>query len=251
MVSLYNNCRSLWLSLPSGGDRVECPFCQRDFRKLLPYGLDAPVFIEKHIVGGGYRLNAQCPRCYSLDRERFLYLFLRDRGILFDKNKASGWRVLHFAPESNLQKILESCVHLDYINADMNSPKAMTRMDMTCIGFQDNTFNIIICAHVLEHISDDIKAMSELYRVLKPGGWAVLQTPISLALEKTYEDSRINEPKEREKAFGQFDHLRIYARDFKDRLKNAGFQVEAFHYDENTIKKYGLFPGDDLFICGK
>lgn len=251
MVGLYNICRSLWLSLPSGRDRVECPFCQRNFRKLLPYGLDAPVFMVKHIVGGGYRLNAQCPRCYSLDRERFLYLFLRDKSDLFNKNKASGWRVLHLAPERNLQKVLKAYSHLNYISADLTSPRAMVKMDITEMGFLDNTFDVIICSHVLEHIPDDIKAMYELFRILKPRGWAIVLTPISLSLEKTYEDASITGPKERENAFGQYDHVRIYARDFKDRLGKAGFHVEVFHYDEDTTKKYGLFPGGDLFICVK
>ncbi len=237
--------------MPSTGARVSCPLCGRDYRKLLPYGLDATVVRDGQVVGGGRRPNAQCPGCFSLERERFLFLYLRDVYHLFDEHKDPGWRVLHLAPESNLQRVLRSQAHLDYVSADLSSPKAMVKTDITETGFPDGTFHVIICAHVLEHIPDDAKAMNELYRILKPGGRVVLQTPVVLSLEKTYEDAEITTPEEREKAYGQFDHVRIYGRDFRDRLTKAGFQVETFRFDENTIKKYGLYPDEDIYICAK
>src|SRR4249920_3892182 len=120
--------------------------------------------------------------------------------------------------------------NINYVSANLDSPLAMIRMDISKIPYKANCFDVIICNHVLEHIPNDRQAMSDLYRVLKPGGWAILQVPISLSLDRTYEDPTAVTREEREKKFGQHDHVRIYAKDYKDRLENVGFTVEVYSF---------------------
>jgi predicted SAM-dependent methyltransferase len=229
-----------------------CPFCQSHFDEFLPYGIELPVLKEKKVVGAGYRLNALCPRCGSLDRERLVYLYLKHKTNLFSVERL---RVLHVAPGRNLQKVLMVLPNIDYLSADLCSPRAMVKMDITDIKYGDDCFDVIICNHVLEHIPGDRKAMSELYRVLKPGGWSILQVPISLSLDKTYEDPTVQTAEEREKLFGQCDHVRIYAKDYKERLEKAGFSVETYsfteEFGEHYSHVYGLVKDEVLYICSK
>jgi ubiquinone/menaquinone biosynthesis C-methylase UbiE len=121
--------------------------------------------------------------------------------------------------------------------------------------YPDSTFDVVICCHVLEHIPDDKKAMSELFRVLRPGGWAVLQVPIGRAIDKTYEDASITDPKLREKAFGQHDHVRVYGMDYKERLGKAGFSVATYNclelFGEDIVKRHALEPREDVYMCKK
>jgi SAM-dependent methyltransferase len=145
---------------------------------------------------------------------------------------------LHVAPERNLYKEFNRHQNIDYLTADLNPWPGMIKMDITDIQYDDDSFDAIICCHVLEHVSDDRKAMSELYRTLKPRGWAVLQVPISLSLNKTFEDATITTPEGREKAFGQWNHMRLYARDYKDRLEHVGFSVKEFKWTASS-KRYG------------
>ena len=139
---------------------------------------------------------------------------------------AAHKKMLHVAPEEQLSRLFGSALGIDYLSADLLSSNAMIRMDIMDIQYPDETFDVIYCSHVLEHVSDDRKAMRELHRVLRTGGWAILQVPISTA-EVTFEDPKITRPKERERAFGQFDHVRRYGADYKDRLEDAGFSVEV------------------------
>ena len=229
-----------------------CPFCNKDSSSFLPFGLDIPVLKEKHVVGGGYRLNAVCPNCGSNDRERLVYLYLRKHKKDIFSNKI---KVLHVAPEKKLQEALLTNPAIDYLTADIEPSKAMVQMDITDIQYPDNSFNAIICNHVLEHIVEDKKAMAELYRILRPGGWAILQVPVSLSLSKTYEDFSITSAREREKAFGQSDHVRIYARDYKNRLEEAGFDVHVYNFNqefgESDLHRYGLVKDEKIYICSK
>ena len=233
------------------GAKFECPFCGGHFRKFLPCGLNLSLLKEKNVVGGGYRLNSICPRCSSSDRERLIYLYLKNKTELFYKDI----KVLHVAPERNLQRVLMAHPNIDYLCADLDSAFTMVKMDITNIKYENNFFDVIICNHVLEHIINDRIAMSELYRVLKPGGWAILQVPLSLSLNKTYEDPKVTTPEEREKVFGQKDHVRIYAKDYKDRLEKIGFIVDINSYvnelDEFTIHKYQLLKEENIYICSK
>jgi SAM-dependent methyltransferase len=208
------------------GFRYKCPLCNSRLKTFLPFGFTFPVLKAKKVVGGGYRQNALCPICGSLDRERLLYLYLLHKTDIFEKPK----KLLHVAPEARLTARLRAKADIDYLTADISSKDVMVEMDITDIRFPDESFDAIICNHVLEHIIDDGKAMSELYRILKPGGWAILQVPLSLTLKNTYEDFSITTSTAREEAFGQADHVRVYAADYQDRLAQAGFRVSVFKW---------------------
>ncbi len=213
--------------------KVECPFCGWKGPSFLPNGVEV-------------RENARCPKCDSLERHRLYYLYLKNI-IPPDRDMA----VLHFAPEKILTSLFNSFPNVSYLSADIEPGKAMVVEDITQTSFEDNSFDLIFCSHVLEHIPDDHKAMVELVRILKPDGFAILQVPIKSffngrVIDKTYEDFTITDPIEREKAFGQRDHVRVYGKDFKDRLETAGFEVKLVRYaddlHEEQRKKYALLP---------
>jgi len=227
-----------------------CPFCKGYFKNFNSFGLDFPVLKEKYVVGGGYRLNTACPNCSSSDRERLVYLYLKKKTDILKKKI----KLLHIAPEKHLSKIFISSDNIKYIQGDKyNYSENTLKLDIAHIPFPDNEFDVIICNHVLEHVQNDRLAMSELFRVLKHNGWAILQVPVSLTLQKTYEDPNIISPKQREKAFGQSDHVRIYSKkNYINRLENTGFIVNIFNpFKENwniNIKKYAINPEEDIFV---
>jgi len=234
------------------GSRYNCPICDSNVRRFRPRGYNFPVLTEKKVIGGGYRLNAQCPVCKSTDRERLLYLYLSNKTNLFTEPV----KLLHVAPEPALSAYIEQHSNIDYLTADIDLKSVMVKMDITEINYPDRSFDVIICNHVLEHIIDDRKAMNELYRVLKSGGWGILQVPMSISLDTTYEDFSITDPSEREQVFGQLDHVRIYAMDFVDRLKESGFQVNPFEWwtDQEfagSNNKYGLLQDEIVFLVSK
>jgi predicted SAM-dependent methyltransferase len=227
--------------------------CRAHLKAFLPGGQHHAVLTEKSIVGGGWRSNAVCPICHSWDRERLAYLYLKNRPYLLSK----GTKLLHVAPEDNLRSWLCSKVELDYVSADLNMDNVDLKIDLTQIPFPNSTFNAIICNHVLEHIPNDRAAMAELFRVLKPNGWAMLQVPISLNLAATYEDFSVTNPMDRERVFGQNDHVRIYAMDYVDRLKQAGFAVELFRWREDNgdyggeNNNFGLIDREIVFFASR
>jgi SAM-dependent methyltransferase len=184
------------------------------------------VLEEKQVVAGGKRQMCTCPVCGCYDRQRLLYLYLLNKTDVFEK----PIKLLHVAPEVSVENILRAKSNVDYLTADLSGKGVMVQMDITNIQFPDSFFDAIICNHVLEHVVDDRKAMSELYRTLKPGGWAILQVPLSLSLKNTYEDFSITTEKGREDAFGQKDHVRVYAKDYQDRLAKTGFEVSVFKW---------------------
>jgi ubiquinone/menaquinone biosynthesis C-methylase UbiE len=204
------------------------------------------------VLPGGYRY-ALCPRCYSTDRERLVYWYINNRTNILNSSK--NIRILHVAPEKNLQKVLKASTKIKYISGDLNPLVADRKIDITDMNFEDDYFDFIICNHVLEHIQDDRKAMSELFRVLKPGGEAILQVPISKCNKETFEDFSITSPEEREKYFGQKDHVRIYGKDYKKRLESVGFKVDLYDIKNDLnikeIKKYGLNEEEILYACNK
>jgi SAM-dependent methyltransferase len=235
------------------GNRYYCNVCQSNIRKWLPLGYDQPVLAEKQIVGAGLR-EALCPVCGSSDRIRLLFYFLKTHTEIFDKKL----KLLHIAPEPSLQILFEHLHNIDYLTADLDPDGVMMQMDITKIPFPDNHFDAIICNHVLEHIPDDQKAMSELYRVLKTGGWAVLQVPFSKILEATFEDPTVISAEEREEVFGQTDHVRIYGKDYVSRLNAAGFKVAPSLWSEDASlnelgknMKLSLSPDEPVFFCLK
>lgn len=160
--------------------------------------------------------------------------------------------MLHFAPDA-LERKLRTSPNLTYISTDLDSPEAMIHMDITDIPFNDHTFDVILCSHVLEHVPNDRKAMSELYRILKPGGWAILLVPIDFDRDTTFEDPSVVDPKEREHLFGQHDHVRRYGRDYLTRLEQAGFIVRQEKYahelDSLAVQQYVLPSSEVIFSC--
>ena len=218
------------------GNKVECPVCHNTFRKFLPYG-----YTKK--TG---RDNALCPRCLSLERHRLMYLYLQKKTNFFTENL----KVLHIAPEQCFFKRFKALENLDYTTGDLESPIADVHFDVQDIPFSGDTYDVVICNHVLEHVDDDLKAMSEIYRILKPGGYAILQVPQDADAEKTYEDPTITDPNEREKHFLQKDHVRLYGLDYAERLSAVGFKVTADTYANSfpieTAKRYAL-PLKEIF----
>jgi len=217
---------------------VECPICKwvgKKFRDLdCGYG---------HIYN-----NAECPKCKSQPRHRILYLYLK-KHIRKDKKI----KLLHFAPFS-LKKLFTSYKNIEYLSVDIDPKKAMKKEDITKLSFKDNSFDIIICIHVLEHIKDDKKAMKELYRVLKKGGFAIIDVPLDYSKKETDEDFSVTDPIERTKRFLQHDHVRLYGRDFKDKLKKAGFKVKVDKFADTLSitqkEKYGL-ENKPIYFCMK
>lgn len=234
------------------GTSYHCNICNSNVRLLKTIGIDIPVLSEKQVVGAGKR-KAQCPVCFSSDRTRLLQLFLSENTML-GHNRV---KLLHIAPEAPLRSIFEKQSNIDYLTADLMQEDVDVKMDLTDIQFPRDSFDCILCSHVLEHIPHDAKAMKELFRLLKPGGWAILQVPISNSLEKTFEDFSIQDPGEREKVFGQIDHVRIYGLDYPERLRNAGFEVTVYDWTKdpglkkNHPEKLGLHPDEKVFFCKK
>ena len=216
------------------GFKYKCPLCHSFLRTFRPYGLNLPVLKQKQVIGGGQREKAVCPVCGSLDRERLLYLYLLLKTDIFQKPK----KLLHVAPEKRLSEIIGRQPTIEYVTADLQSKEVKVEMDITDIPFPDCFFDAVLCCHVLEHIIDDRKALNEIYRILSPGGWGVLQVPLSLLLNSTYEDSSVQTREGREKAFGQADHVRIYAKDYENRLQQVGFKVDVFKWI-NEDKYFG------------
>ena len=220
------------------GYKFTCPICNRHFRKFLPFGVKS-------------RPNACCPGCRSLERHRLLWLYLRDKTNFFTDHL----KVLHIAPMQILQEKFKKLENLGYISADISSPSTMIKMDITYINLRDNQFDCIICYHVLDYIPDDEKAMKELFRILKPDGWAILQSYVDPNLDKTIEYLNGISPEERKWVFGPNDNVRKYGRNYIDRLERAGFTVKCDNYvrelGEGTIKKYCLKKNEIIYVCTK
>lgn len=215
------------------------PIDGKSFRKFLPYGYEHP------------RENVLSPSTLSLERHRLLWLFLQGETNFF----SHPLKVLHFAPEQAFYQRFKNLPHLEYITTDLNSPLAQVKADICDLPFKEDEFDVILCNHVLEHIPDDKKAMEELLRVMKPGGWGIFQVPQDLNREVTFEDNTITDKKERARIFGQYDHVRIYGRDYFERLKNIGFTVEAVDYTSQfsatEIEMYRLAKGERLPFVSK
>lgn len=234
------------------GSRLECPFCNWRFRHFLPAGFHHRVIIEKQVVGGHWHRDNVCPRCKSNARERLAYLFLKDRTSLFKQPS----RVLHVAPEPQLASVLKQLPKIRYISADLMSPGVMSHFDIQHMPFANETFDVVICNHVMEHVSDDSAAMAAIYRVLKPGGWALLQVPIALKLDRTIEDPTALTESQRIERFGQDDHVRLYTRsDYVQRLEATGFTVNVESYPMvlgvAKVERFGLVQEEEVFMCAK
>lgn len=223
------------------GDKFTDPIDGKSFRKFLPYGY------------GKQRENALSPSTLSLERHRLMWLFLNDETNFFTSTKKL--KVLHIAPEQCFLNIFRKQENLDYITSDLESPIADVKADICDLPFKDNEFDVVFCNHVLEHIPNDKKAMQELYRVLKKGGFGIFQIPQDLSRATTFEDDSITDKKQRAEIFGQYDHVRVYGRDYFNKLRAVGFNVDEVDYTKKIssekLEKYCLMKGEILPVCYK
>jgi len=221
------------------GNRYEDPINGKTYRRLLPYGrLDS-------------RKNALAPHSMSLERHRLLWLYLKGKTNLFEQKNS----FLHIAPEYCFIKLFKTEEKIDYTTADLYSPWADVKMDVHDIPFEENSFDVIMCNHVLEHVDDDKKVMREFYRVMKKGGWGIFQVPIDYAREETLEDPNITSKKDREKYYWQADHVRLFGLDYGKKLEEAGFKVteDSFvkNIDPELVKRYALPADEIIYFCQK
>jgi SAM-dependent methyltransferase len=222
-------------ALTNAGTTVECPCCERRFRKFARF----------------YGDHVQCPGCGSLMRHRALQLLLREELRL----EGTVRDFLHVAPNSfGMRRVMEALPLGSYVAVDLDSPLADVHADITDLPFPDESFDLVVCLHVLEHVPDDRAAIREFFRVLRPGGRAMLQVPPS-PLAETFEDASVQTPDDRERAFGQFDHVRICGSDYGERMEEAGFEVTREDYVERVPeplrKRYGLYTGEPFYRCVK
>ena len=231
----------LFAPLVYKGDNVYCPVCDRSFRKFLSYGSKV-----------AHRENVLCPYDLTLERHRLMWYYLQNHSDFFTKKEL---KLLHIAPEQCFHKKFKEQENLIYLTADLESPIADIHFDLHEIPLEENSFDVIFCNHVLEHVQDDKKCMSELYRIMKPGGWGIFQVPIDYSRAETYEDASIKLPEDREKHFWQKDHVRLYGLDYPKKLAAVGFRVEAFNYHnhlpERKKETFRLHPDEVLFIIRK
>jgi SAM-dependent methyltransferase len=222
------------------GSNVICPICETGFRKFLPYGRINP------------RPNALCPNCLSLERHRLIWVYLKEKTNFFN----AKLDVLHIAPEACFIDRFEKNHGDRYITADIESPLAKVKMDIHAIPFEENRFDAVLCNHVLEHVQNDIVAMREIKRVLKPGGFAILQVPFfSPVPATTFEDNTVTDPRQREKIFGQDDHVRKYGTDYANRIQQAGLEVIEDEFvnelPDHVRLQYGLVKGEIIYKAFK
>ena len=238
--------RQLKVRIRRVGATEYCPLCEGSYR-FLPWGLIR-------------RERARCPGCDSLERHRLMWLWLEASGVL-DRPV----RILHFAPEPCVSRKLTAMPDVEYVSADSMASDYATpgqfNMDITNIRFPDESFDIVIASHVLEHVPDDRRAMRELRRVARPGGLGLIFVPFDDNRDETFEDWTITSPEGRVRAFGQADHVRVYAsRDYKKRLAEAGWEVTEDEWfrsmPDRDRRRYGLpAPGtaplwnSTLIVC--
>jgi SAM-dependent methyltransferase len=245
--------------------RYECPLCRRRVQRFLPLAQALPQLIadlKKHkfdmqLFAQAETLNLQqyaCPYCLSNDRTRLYALFLRGEAQRI--GHAVKYRMLDIGPARTLREMILRLGCFDYRSGDLLRSDVDDRIDiMDMKAYENDSFDCFICSHVLEHVPDDRRAMRELFRILKPGGWGIAMAPIILSLHATVEDTTLSDPEERFRRFGQDDHLRLYARhDFIERLKQAGFNVSCLgftHFGGDVLEKNGIQQGAVLYVCGK
>jgi SAM-dependent methyltransferase len=237
LFDIANAVRLQFLRFRLSGKGVQCPCCNHEYKHFAPFG-------------NPKRANAWCPNCESLERHRLLWIYLENETDMFRR----PIRLLHVAPETVFFKKFASMPKIEYHPVDLFPnmyPKGTKSFDITNNTTPDNSFDVIICNHVFQYIQDDRLAMSEIFRLLKPDGFAILQVPIKKSLEKTYEDDSITDPLEREKAFGLKEHVRFYGPDYQNRLASCGFKVDVVDYtsrfSNESIFKLGLLAGDDIY----
>lgn len=223
------------------GNKVECTVCGGTFSKFLSYGSNK-----------AHRENVLCPKDLTLERHRLMWFYLQNHSDFF---RAKNQEVLHIAPEQCFYDRFKALKNIHYLTGDLVSPLAELHFDLHAIPLEDNRFNVVFCNHVLEHVDDARKCLTEIFRVMKPGGWGILQVPQDFSREETLEDPSICSPEEREKYYWQKDHVRLFGRDYPNWLNNAGFNVEYFRVEDNfsdeQIARYSLQKQEILYVVRK
>ncbi|MFK8037858.1 MAG: class I SAM-dependent methyltransferase [Crocinitomicaceae bacterium] len=223
------------------GDKVECPVCEKKFRKFLSYGSKV-----------AHRDNVLCPYDLTLERHRVMWLYLKNKSDFFTK---PNLKVMHIAPEQCFHGLFKKQKNLDYTTGDLLSPIADLHFDLHDIPLEDDQYEVIFCNHVMEHVKDDLQCMKELYRIMKPGGWGIMQVPIDVNRNETYEDWSITSPEEREKHFWQYDHVRLFGLNYPKRLEEAGFTVEIVDFSKElpseTFERYRIPKSELLYVIRK
>lgn len=231
------------------GDK-ECILCGNRIEQFLGAGSTDDFFVRNKMIGGGYRENNICPCCKSMDRTRWVYWVLKNQTKIFEENAT----VIHFAPEKQLQIKLQNNENCDYYAGDISRRRGIHRIDVTDMPYKDNIADYIIINHVMEHVNDEKKAVSELKRVLKDNGKIIMSFPISVT-QKTFEDAAIISEADREKYYGQKDHVRLYGTDYKERFESYGLKIRVFspkdYLPDIEIEKYGLLKDDTVLICSQ
>lgn len=207
-----------------------CPLCGY-YGSFTPFGFPP-------------RIDAMCAKCGSLERHR-MYSLLLEQNPLISKNH----KTIHFAPENGLRDLIGG-LSGEYVTADLRGKNVNLKLNIENLELEGECFDRIVCNQVMEHV-DDVKMLSELHRILRPRGIAFLNTLVCEGWEKTYENPKVQTPRERTLHFAQSDHVRFYGRDIRDRLAAPGFQVEEFVAEEPDVSKYGLWRGERIFICHK
>jgi SAM-dependent methyltransferase len=222
------------------GNKVECPVCEKHFSRFLAYGSKA-----------ARRSNVLCPNCLSLERHRWMWLYLKNRTDFF----TARHKVMHIAPEQCFYKRFRRQANLQYATGDLVSPLADYHFDLHKMPFDDNSYNVLFANHVLEHVDDEMQCMRELYRVMAPGGWGIFQVPLDYTRAETFQDPAIVSSADREKYYWQKDHVRLFGRDYPEKLRAAGFVVdEVLPKDvvgEELVTRYRLQPGEVMYVCRK
>ena len=230
------------------GSQRYCPICDSHLKCFLPVTFPAFSKDSPFVT----RQNAKCPVCGSIERYRLIYLYIKQKTNLFDPPRK---KMLHTAPELILTEKFANSRYVDYLSSDIDPGRigAMAKIDLTDIAFGTDTFDVIVSSHVLEHIENDRKALSELYRVLKPGGWAIIQVPI--IAEKTFTNPSAQTEEEKFRAYGKEDHVRGYGKDYKQLLESVGFKVKVDDFVKSfspeKIEYFGLIPDEEIYFCTK
>ena len=231
----------------------QCNFCGATYKKFVPEypGPDiAPAINDNHVIAG-FGDNVYCPRCLSRNRERLLKAVLESHLSIAEK------QILHFSPEKHLYKFLSTVAHVTTVDLTpgfyRNIDSAVRYADATGLPFPDNSFDVLIANHVLEHIPEDAKAMKEMFRVLRSNGFAILQVPYSETLPTTIEEPFIKDPARQAALYGQKDHVRIYSKtDYIHRLRQAGFQVNTLSPETlSPFRIYAIQENECAFLCRK
>ena len=241
LFPILNNIRLVWLRFKLRGNKVYCACCRSTFKEFAPFGNDR-------------RQNAWCPKCESLERHRLLWMYFEKKTNIY----TADLKLLHIAPETVFFHKFKKQKNIDYYPVDIFPhlyPKGTTYLDILDHEIPDNSFDVIICNHVFQYIEDDKTAMANILKLMKPGGWGIMQVPINTKATETFEDSSITDPLERERVFGLKEHVRYYSYDYADKLRSIGFDVTVddftASFTDEEIFKYGFFKGDAVYFVRK